>query len=925
VDYAAYSQAFIVIDKNQNSSPMAELMLEVALRANTGQAPVVLVMDSRPRLEKANAMLKALIDCKFFIDQEKTYKNREAAEEQKLTEYKLTSIDYAGPRADLRRLVTPAGLAWLRASSTDLTRTVALIDAHPNHPKMCEQVVDIFRHFQCDDDLERDRRPVISRLWKIFYDAQLFASGTHYIIFDVMDFKAKPVIASLGTIGTIFMHGSNAEHRKIVECVQDGSPMLLLESTGGVTQAFSYVIKAVRLMKPKWHIDFVMRLITEYKQRAAKYEHKEKLKKENRKLVLDNIILLDKELARIDLLLSAGEHSENWMRSFGLPEALMLFEIWQRSPDFVMRQFQTADVMKRSAESLLDLFTGCFSSAGSPPELGLGNAETKVVATAWNRHLVLFNNAAMYNKRSWTMQFVMYFLGLTTTTLSIITQIPALSGVYLLDAAMLLLPIIIALLGTIGTRLRQRQKYSVCKMASFEIVSEIYKFRLRSLEYDPQALALALRAAQEGPADKKKKGDDEPVAPISAKEKDRLARKMFVTRIQMIYMSCMASEMSKGTSVSHKTGGLDAARLLVDEDADNARSTMFALQKHVADGLYFISLREWALTAEVVKQEAAHTAETNARERQRALRQFSSGIVRGFFTFLIWLASGVILGGYSLFEQCCVHRCRRSGKNAGVDADDLEGGREVSKAAGRKKEKADEDGPNAAQLLVQSMRAWLSTLSSSVGMDVVSEAADGADAEDVDNDAARAERLDTRYLEDDETGPAGAASADDGGGLRVKDDLMTAMSIDDYMTFRGRPVCSYLEKTAPWRAFELQCLEVSIFVINSSGAVLVGLSTSLIPYVALTVSLGAVCTSFLEFSRLQKQVEAYNQSHRELYNLFNAWDGMTSTERRTRPIITQVVSTVENAVLFVAIALTDAIPSTQGGGGDGEEDEEKEE
>ena len=48
------------------------------------------------------------------------------------------------------------------------------------------------------------------------------------------------------------------------------------------------------------------------------------------------------------------------MRSFGLPEALMLFEIWQRSPDFVMRQFQTADVMKRSAESLLDLFTGCF-------------------------------------------------------------------------------------------------------------------------------------------------------------------------------------------------------------------------------------------------------------------------------------------------------------------------------------------------------------------------------------------------------------------------------------------------------------------------------------------------------------------------------------------------------------------------------------
>jgi hypothetical protein len=48
-------------------------------------------------------------------------------------------------------------------------------------------------------------------------------------------------------------------------------------------------------------------------------------------------------------------------------------------------QVQTADVMKRSAESLLDLLTACFSTASGMPELGLGNAETKVVATAWHR------------------------------------------------------------------------------------------------------------------------------------------------------------------------------------------------------------------------------------------------------------------------------------------------------------------------------------------------------------------------------------------------------------------------------------------------------------------------------------------------------------------------------------------------------------
>merc|ERR1739848_65916 len=99
----------------------------------------------------------------------------------------------------------------------------------------------------------------------------------------------------------------------------------------------------------------------------------------------------------------------------------MLFELWQRAPDFLLRQVQMADVMKKNAETLLDIFTGCFSSAGGIPELGLGNAEIKVVATAWNRHLLLYNNARIYVYRSLTTRFFLYFLGFMTTTLSIFT------------------------------------------------------------------------------------------------------------------------------------------------------------------------------------------------------------------------------------------------------------------------------------------------------------------------------------------------------------------------------------------------------------------------------------------------------------------------------------------------------------------------
>ena len=81
--------------------------------------------------------------------------------------------------------------------------------------------------------------------------------------------------------------------------------------------------------------------------------------------------------------------------------------------------------------------------------------------------------------------------------------------------------------------------------------------------------------------------------------------------------------------------------------------------------------------------------------------------------------------------------------------------------------------------------------------------------------------------------------------------------------------------------------------------------------------------SYLEFSRLAKQVEAYNSAQRDLHNLINKWDGLTSTERRTRKQVEEVVGTVEGAAILIATALTDAIPSGKRGGSEegGEEGE----
>ena len=924
VDYANYSDSFLVIDRIHNPSATAELLLEVALRAN-GSNSTVLVMDARARLETANVMLQQLIDCGFLVDQEGKYKPRPRGldkvqvEELRLTEFKLTSTDYASPRCDLRRLVTPAGLAWLRASQSELAGTIELINSHSRHLDMCRLVTNIFSDFQCSDDLRPDGRPRLDRIWKVFYNAQLFASGTHYIVFDDVEVKGKRVIDTLGTLGTIYLNGSTEVHKKIIDCVQAGSPILLLESTGGVTQAFSHAVKAVKMMKSKWPLDFVLRLVTEYKQRVATNQRKDKLPTSARPYALDNVHLLDKELVRMDLILSSGEYQEPWMRNFGLPEVMLLFETWQRSPDFLLKSIVTADVMRFSAEALLDLFTACFSGgAGGIPELGLGNAETKVVATAWNRHLILFNNSCMYCKRSWTMQFVLYFLSLFTVLLSIITSSYAsLQSNGFLSFLMQGLPITVALLGTISTRLRQPQKYSVSRMASMEIVSEIYKYRTRSLEYDGLALAAALKAAQEGPADakKKKKGEEGLAMPIPAKEKNKLARKVFVERVQAIYSHSLTSEMSKGTSASHKTNGMDPSQLVVDADEEGQGSIMNQLQQHVCNKLYFITVREWALTAEEVKRKA-YAVEERRGSRLRDVRRKASKKLSLLTAVLISVLIAAVRFVFAIGRGAAL-LCSPSRMNQFVKQRRATNGNSSAEAG-----RSSETRTSLEVRLIRNLKARADRFRG-----IVTEVSSGLTGltglavkeEEMPEQVAggRTERLDTSFIEAEDggggggSGGSGGRASDEGGGERlpkIRDDLMTAMSIDDYMMYRARPICTYMMRTAPWRAFELQCLEIFTFIFQSSGAVLVSIGPIYVPYVALTIGVASVAKSFIEFSRLSQQVEAYNSAQRNIHNMINAWDGMTRTQRRTRKTITQVVQTVEAALLIVTTGMTDSTP-----------------
>ena len=59
-----------------------------------------------------------------------------------------------------------------------------------------QHVRDIYELYGDGADLQADRRPRKELIWKDLYAASLFASGTHYIIFDHVEQKGRALVGT---------------------------------------------------------------------------------------------------------------------------------------------------------------------------------------------------------------------------------------------------------------------------------------------------------------------------------------------------------------------------------------------------------------------------------------------------------------------------------------------------------------------------------------------------------------------------------------------------------------------------------------------------------------------------------------------------------------------------------------------------------
>jgi len=400
--------------------------------------------------------------------------------------------------------------------------------------------------------------------WQYHYLQSAFAAGTHYVL--ISSFNDSFDVDALGPAGFILANGQGMAYERVKARIQAGSALVMIQNTGGVVQAFASLHRGMLSSVPP----------------------------------PDTITLLGK----LELV-----SPERWSSNFGVTEINILKELNQRAPQLLRKTIVQVDLLNDSSEEVLATLSNCFSGGTSMPELGLGEAEVLTALSAWKRHISLWENAATFSFRATVLQLTLFAFGLLTVTVSVVYS----NNKKHTDAdlvkqyadLMVILPIVTGVIGTIRSKLRFKEKGAACLMGAHNIVSEIYKYRLRAGQYDT--------------IPKPSTDDDDDAPKLTPKQLEQRAREMCVETCQDVYAKALASEVSKGSALNHPK----AAML---NTASSEERTMFfrKLESHVAKELYGETTKSKGWGSKKVSPNAEGGDEAKSKSKGGEIDDFSS-------------------------------------------------------------------------------------------------------------------------------------------------------------------------------------------------------------------------------------------------------------------------------------------------------------
>jgi hypothetical protein len=170
--------------------------------------------------------------------------------------------------------------------------------------------------------------------------------------------------------------------------------------------------------------------------------------------------------------------------------------------------------------------------------------------------------------------------------------------------------------------------------------------------------------------------------------------------------------------------------------------------------------------------------------------------------------------------------------------------------------------------------------------------------------------------------PAAGATADDkgdegGGDVEVCDDLVSQLTVEQYVASRVRPVTAWFEARAALMAKRSQQLEQIGLLMNSAGAVLAILEYG--EFISITVSLASTAMAIGDYFYVPPQITTTNKAMQDCHNLINWWDSLSLVQRKARKTKKKLADALEQSILDVVQSRTmvsSALPGAE------EEDEE---
>jgi hypothetical protein len=724
-----------------------------------------------------------------------------------------------------------------------------------------------------------------ARKWRYFYLDGLFGSATHYIIKnnEKDDFNME----QLGRMGFVFAHGDTRAYKRLRQRIQEGKNVVMLHNSGGCSTAFSWLQRVMAHSRPPPD--------TAQLRGPLKF-------------------------------LIANLSKANWVYQFGVPEMIMMRSLAERAPQLFRKQVVSVDIMSDSEEQTLEVITGCFASTGGVPELGLGNAETNVVFNAWRTHLMLCENAQRLWYYSWAAQITVWLLSLATTSVAVLIGSLGSGAVARynpdfdtairdqliadLERVALVLPILSALITTIVAKLLFRDKWSVCLMAASQIAAEIYKFRMATVEYDIQPAPV-----EDG---------EEPMPPLTAKEKSRLRRSLFVDRIQAFYGACL-TELSQGSALRIKRASVSTEQrhsYRTNLESKPTFSQWFKIKRHVEKHYY---KTRWMLPSSAfltwVSGLRPYLEQRTLREELRAsieglvqankiklvgkpLTNHESMLVRHSLAEAIGLPGNMLDKQASELRQLqrdivvkmfneqeeaklsegAVTSTSQQSSSASVDSTPSQNPRRAASLAGRGHKVA----PSGDE---EEMSSDPSELMRKMVMEMQGLKYGKLTKQEEEELKKRNKKIgkEVKEMEDDY--------------------LLGPLPIESYVVFRLRPFTERVERQATKLAWRLQILDVLGFIFNAAGAIFAMAQFS--EWISLSVTVCAVLSAMTEFTQLRDQVVSCNLALQDLQRQIMWWDSLSVVRRRTPMVKAQIVGTVERAFKDIVDAHTTAASNTQ--------------